>query len=65
MYEIDPWNSTMLSIDLTKLAKWYNKAEAALEVTDDDAVYKALMQVRDELALCIDEKLGPDHYNFG
>jgi hypothetical protein len=65
MYEIDPWNSTTLSIDLTKLAKWYNKAEAALDVSDDDAVYKALMQVRDELALLINEKLGPDHYNFG
>jgi hypothetical protein len=64
MYEIDPWNSTTLSINLTKLAKWYNKAEAALDVSDDDAVYKALMQLRDELAFLIDEELGPDDSDF-
>lgn len=64
MYKIDPWNSTTLAIDLTKLAKWYNKAEAALDASDDSAVYKVLMQVRDELAFLIDEELGPDDSDF-
>lgn len=62
MFEIDPWNSTTLAIDLTKLARWYNSAEAALDVSDDDAVYKALMLVRNELGFLIHEKLGPDYY---
>ena len=62
MYDIDPWDSTALSIDLTQLAKWYNKAKAALEVSDDGAVYASLMHIRDELEFLIDEELGPDEY---
>jgi hypothetical protein len=51
-----------LAIGLTQLAKWYNKAKAALEVSDDGAVYASLMHIRDELEFLIDEELGPDEY---